>query len=105
MWGTLFPEAVCLVEEQDKTAGLWEARAEARAEGSKQQPGTLGEEAGNFLIVLEGPQKLRGPACFQGRSAYRPDAPLFAVNPMFDPREGGGGASSRRVRPSVSGMA
>lgn len=38
-WGILYPEAVCLVEEQDKTAGLWEARAEARAEGSKQQPG------------------------------------------------------------------
>ncbi|XP_028626212.1 solute carrier family 12 member 3 isoform X2 [Grammomys surdaster] len=26
------------------------------------------------------------------------------INPMFDPREGGEGASSRRVRPSVSGM-
>lgn len=29
-WGTLFPETVCLFEEQDKTAGLWEARAAAR---------------------------------------------------------------------------
>lgn len=44
-WGTLHPEAVCLVEEQDRTAGLWEARAE----GHKLQPGTLGEETENFL--------------------------------------------------------
>lgn len=44
-WGTLPPEAVCLVEEQDRTAGLWEARAE----GHKLQPGTLGEETERFL--------------------------------------------------------
>lgn len=67
-WGTLYPEAVCLVEEQDKTAGLWEARAE----GSKQQPGALGAETENFLQVLEEPQKMRSPACFLGRSASCP---------------------------------
>lgn len=26
---------------------------------------------------------MRSPACFPGMRAYRPDAPLFAVNPMF----------------------
>lgn len=64
----------------------------------------MGEETETFLRVLEKPQKMRSPACSLGRSVFRPDPPPLTDNPMFDPREGGRGASNRRTRPSVSGM-